>query len=127
MKALPSLRIVLAGIVLVLINACAAYPRSGSAALVGTWTNALGTVWMIKADGMFDVDLYHKGKRDAWGKYTVHGDTVTIMRTGGIKPKGCEAKGVYRFTRTEDALQFALVSDACTLRKKNVLLAWHRK
>jgi len=127
MKTEPSLRIVLAGLVLALLGACATYPKSGQAALVGTWTNSLGTVWMIKADGTFDVDLKHQGKRDAWGTYTVDGDTVTLMRTGGVKPKGCDGKGVYKFSRNEDGLQFTLVSDACKLRKKNVTLGWHRK
>jgi len=83
---------------------------------------------MIKADGTFDVDLKHQGKRDARGTYAVEGDTVTLIRTGGINPKDCEGKGVYKFSRPDkDSLQFTLVSDACKLRKKNVLLAWHRK
>jgi hypothetical protein len=128
MKTETSLRIVLAGLVLALLGACATYSKSGQAALVGTWTNSLGTVWMIKADGTFDVDLKHQGKRDAWGTYVVKGDTVTLMRTGGINPKGCEGKGVYRFSQPDkDSLQFTLVSDACKLRKKNVTLGWHRK
>lgn len=124
----PFLRIAFAGALLVLVNACATYPRSDSQALVGTWTNSLGTVWTIKSDGTFDVDLNKDGKRDAWGTYTVDGDTVTIMRTGGLKPKGCNGKGVYHFSRTDkDSLQFTLAKDACKLRKKNVLLGWHRK
>ena len=57
MKTQRFLPIVLAGIVLMLLNACATYPKSGQSALVGTWTNSLGTVWTIKADGSFDVDL----------------------------------------------------------------------
>jgi hypothetical protein len=126
-KTKRSLQILFAGVFLVLLNACATYPRSGQAALVGTWTNSLGTVWMMNADGTFDVDLNKDGKRDAWGTCTVDGDTVTIMRVGGIKPKGCDGKGVYHFSRTKDVLQFTLVSDTCKLRKENVLLAWHRK
>jgi hypothetical protein len=128
MKTETSLRIVLVGLVLALLGACATYPKSGQAALVGTWTNSLGTVWMIKADGTFDVDLDKDGKRDAWGTYAIGGDTITLMRTGGVKPKGCDGKGVYRFNRSDkDSLQFTLVSDACKLRKKNVRLGWHRK
>ncbi|PYL64452.1 MAG: hypothetical protein DMF25_07020 [Verrucomicrobia bacterium] len=64
MKTETSLRIVLAGPVLALPGACATFPKSGQAALVGTWTNSLGTVWMIKADGTFDVDFDKDGKRD---------------------------------------------------------------
>jgi len=128
MKTETSLRIVLAGLVVALLGACATFPKSGQAALVGTWTNSLGTVWMMKADGTFDVDLDKDGKRDAWGTCTVSGDTVTVMRTGGVNPKGCDGKAVYRFTRPDkDSLHFTLVSDACKLRKKNVLLDWHRK
>ena len=62
------------------------------------------------------------------GHVPLSGNTVTIMRTGGINPKGCEGKGVYRFTRPDkDSLHFTFVSDACKLRKKNVTLDWHRK
>ena len=111
-----------------LVSACAMFhPKTGRDALVGTWTNALGTVWTLKSDGTFDVDLNHNGQRDAWGKYTVSGDTVTLLRTGGIKPKRCDGEGVYRFIRTNNALQFTLVSDDCKLRQKNVLLPWTLK
>lgn len=111
-----------------LLNACATYPKSGQAALVGTWTNSLGTVWMIKADGTWDADLNKDGKPDAWGTYTVSGDTVTLQRTGGIKPKGCDGLGVYKFSRIDEKnLTFTLVKDACKLRKKNVLMPWRQK
>jgi hypothetical protein len=88
----------------------------------------MGTVWIIKADGMFDIDLDQDGKRDGWGKWTVNKDTVTFARKGGVKPKGCDGKGVYHFTRpTEDTLEFTLVRDNCKLRIKNVTLPWKRK
>lgn len=129
MKIKASARITFATVLLLLLNSCALfYPDSGQEAVVGTWTNSFGTVWMIKPNGTFDADLDHDGKRDAWGKYSVSGNTITMMRTGGIKPKGCNGKGVYRFNRTSDeALQFTLVRDACKLRKKNVLQLWHSK
>lgn len=122
------LQLVLVGALAILLNACATYPRSGSEALVGTWTNSLGTVWTIKANGTFDVDLKHHGQRDAWGKWTVDGDTATFVRTGGIKPKGCGGPGVYKFSRVdENSLQFTFVSDKCKLRIKNVTQPWKRK
>jgi hypothetical protein len=127
MRTQRLLQVIAIAFVVALIQGCETYPKSGPSAVVGTWTNSLGTVWMIKADGTFDVDLDKDGKHDAWGKYTVENDTVTMWRTGGSKPKGCDGKGVYRFTRSEDGLQFALVSDTCKLRKVNVLLPWHRK
>jgi hypothetical protein len=128
MKIQVSLRLLLAGIVVAIVAACATHPPSGAPALAGTWTNSLGSVWMIKGDGTFDVDLKHHGERDAWGTYTVEGDTVTLMRVGGVNPKGCEGKGVYKFNRPDkDSLQFTLVSDDCKLRRKNVTLPWHRK
>jgi hypothetical protein len=128
MKIQSSLQFFLACVVLMLVDACATYTPTGQAALTGTWTNSLGTVWTCRADGTFDVDLNRDGKRDAWGTVTVSGDTATIQRVGGINPKGCNGPGVYKFTRPDkDSLQFTLVSDACKLRKKNVLLPWHRK
>jgi hypothetical protein len=130
MKIQPPFRTILTGISLVLISACATPPRSGPAALAGTWTNSLGTVWTIKADGTFDVDRNHDGKREIWGTYTVVGDTVTIQETGrtGPIPKDCKGPGVFKFSRPdENTLMFTLVNDACGLRKKNVLLAWHQK
>lgn len=122
------LPIVLAGAVLMLLNACATYPKSGQSALDGTWTNSLGTVWTIKADGSFDVDLTHHGKRDVWGTCMVSGDTVTIHGIGGKVPHGCKGDATYKFSRPDkDSLQFTLVKDSCGLRKKNVLLGWKTK
>jgi hypothetical protein len=124
MKNQISFRIVGAAAALGLLGGCAMFQESGQSALVGTWTNSIGTVWAIKADGTFDVDLKHHGRRDAWGTYTVQNDQVTLQRTGGLKPKGCDGPGVYKFSRTDDTLQFTLVSDKCKLRQKNVLQAW---
>jgi hypothetical protein len=127
MKIQPSLRITLAGVLLLFLNACATNVPSGQGPLVGTWTNSLGTVWTVKADNSFDV-VAAAPKRHISGNLTVAGDTVTVQETGGKSAKGCEGPGVYKFTRTGDnALTFKLVSDACKERKKNVLLAWHKK
>ncbi|MEA3187513.1 MAG: hypothetical protein QOD99_1343 [Chthoniobacter sp.] len=123
MKALRYLPIALLGL---LLAGCALFPHEHNK-LAGTWTNSLGTVWMIHPDGTFDVDLDHNGSRDAWGKYTVEGDTVTLADAGGVVPTGCKGKGVYHFSRSGDTLQFALVHDKCKLRVKNVLLGWHSK
>lgn len=122
-------RIIFATGLVLFLNSCALfYSESGPEAVVGTWTNSVGTVWVIKEDGTFEADLNKDNKRDAWGKYTVSGDTMTIIRTGGIKPKGCGGKGIYRFKRTDfDRLEFTFVSDKCKLRKQNVLLPWRSK
>ena len=64
------------------------------------------------------------------GTYTVAGNTITIQETGRTTsiPKDCKGPGVYKFSRPDaNTLTFTLVSDACALRKKNVLLAQHRK
>jgi hypothetical protein len=121
------LQILFAGLLVLAFQGCKTYPNSGPSALVGTWTNRLGTVWTVRADGTFDVDLNKDGEIDGWGKYAVEGNTMTVWRTGGINPKGCAGKGIYKFTRTEDTLQFTVVEDACKLRKKNALFAWRRK
>ncbi len=122
-----SIQFLFAGIFGALLTSCAMMENAGHPSLVGTWTNAAGTVWMIKADGTFDVDLNKDGKRDAWGNYTLAGDTITVVGTGGMNPKGCRGKGVYHFKRDGDKLQFTLVSDSCKLRKKNVQMGWHKK
>ena len=130
MKINLSLQIIFAGVLLVLVNACATAPKSGPSALVGTWTNSLGTVWTIKSDGTFDVDRNNDGKRDIWGTYAVAGDSITIQETGRTTPipKDCKGPGVYKFSRPDaNTLMFTLVNDACALRKKNVLLAQHKK
>jgi hypothetical protein len=121
-------RILLAGVAVLLLQACATTTPSGPAALAGTWTNSLGTVWTLNTDGTFDVDLNKDGKRDAWGKCTIGGNTITIVGTGGTVPKGCaKTTGVYHFTRTKDTLHFTLVKDACKERVKNVTLDWKKK
>ena len=124
------LRIGLVGILILLLQGCATAPPSGQSVLTGTWTNSFGTVWTVRADGSFDVDLDRDGKRDAWGTYTVAGDVVTITGLGEtVKvPKGCvNTRATYHFTRTGDTLHFQLIKDPCKLRVKNVLKTWHRK
>ena len=128
MKASCLIRLAVATTLLTLLSGCAMFPKRGPSALVGTWTNAVGTVWTIRENRTFDVDLDHDGKREAWGKYSVDGDMVTLIGIGGFMPKGCKGKGVYHFSRPEEnKLQFTLVSDACKLRRKNVLTEWRRK
>jgi hypothetical protein len=118
-------RIIFACSLIAFLGACETTPRSGRAALAGTWTNSLHTVWTIKADGTFDVV---NPKRHIWGNYTVAGDTITIQEMGGKTAKGCKGPGVYKFSRpNENTLTFALVNDTCKERIKNVTLAWHQK
>jgi hypothetical protein len=128
MKLQHSVRIILAGALTVLISACAT-TASGPAALAGTWTNSLGTVWTINADGTFHV-MATKPKAEFWGNYTVAGDTITIQetrRTGSI-PKNCRGPGVYKFSRPDrNTLSFVLVSDTCKPRIQNVMQPWHSK
>jgi hypothetical protein len=125
MKTQLSFRIILTGVLVGLLSACATYPTSGPAALVGTWTNSLGTVWTIKADNTFDVVV---GKHHLWGNLTVAGDTVTIQETGGKPAILCRGPGVYKFSRTsQETMAFTLVKDGCKQRIKNVTLAQHRK
>ena len=122
-------RILLAVIAVLLFQACATTPpTTGIGALTGTWTNSLGTVWTMHADGSFDVDLNKDGKRDAWGTCKVDGDTVTIMGTGGVVPKGCaKTTGSYHFQRKGNTLHFTLIKDRCPERVKNVTLDWTKK
>jgi len=125
MKTQFSLRIIFAGVLLLLVSGCATSPQTGGGPLVGVWTNSLGTVWTIKGDNTFDVV---NPKRHIWGNLTMTGDTVTIQETGGKAAKGCKGPGVYKFRRTSgDSLAFTLVNDGCKERIKNVTLAWHRK
>ncbi len=129
MKIQSFFRIVFASLLLVLLSACVTTPRSGPAALTGTWTNSLGTVWTINADGTFHV-VATKPKAQIWGTYTVAGDTVTLQETrrSGRIPKQCSGPGVYKFSRpNENTLTFMLVNDACKPRIKNVTLPWHQK
>jgi hypothetical protein len=128
MKTQLLARIIFVAVAVLLLQACATTPSSGPAALTGTWSNSLGTVWTMSADGSFDVDLNHDGKRDAWGKCTIEGNTVTIVGSGGVVPKGCaKTTGVYHFTRGKETLHFTLVKDACPERRKNVTLDWTKK
>jgi hypothetical protein len=125
MKTQFFLRIIFAGVLLLLVNGCATSTQTGRGPLVGVWTNSLGTVWTIKADNTFDVV---NPKRHIWGNVTVAGDTVTIQETGGNAAKGCHGPGVYKFSRpSENTLAFTLVKDGCKERIKNVTLVWHRK
>src|SRR5207245_9926310 len=106
MKRHHSLLIVLAGALIVLMGACALAPTSGPAALVGTWTNTLGTVWTVNPDGTFQVDLDKNGKPDVWGHYTVSGDTLMINEVLGQTAKACKQPANDKFNRMDDQLHF---------------------
>jgi len=128
MKLQNSVRIILAGILVVLVSSCATAP-SGPAALAGTWTHSLGTVWTINADGTFHVTAT-KPKAEIWGNYTLAGDTITVQETrrAGRIPKSCRGPGVYKFSRSDqNTLAFVLVSDKCKPRIQNVTQPWHPK
>jgi hypothetical protein len=129
MKLQHSFRIVFATALVTLMSACATMISSGPAALVGTWTNTLGTVWTINADGTFHV-MATKPKTQIWGTYTLAGDTITIQETrrSGAIPKSCRGRGVYKFSRpNQNTLSFVLVSDTCKPRIQNVTQPWTKK
>src|SRR5438552_14697117 len=102
MKLQHCLRIIFAGALILLMGACATAPTSGPAALAGIWTNTLGTVWTINADGTFHV-MATKPKAQIWGTYTVSGDTITVQETrrAGAVPKNCRGPSVYKFSRPD--------------------------
>lgn len=101
------------------------FQESGQSAVVGTWTNSLGTVWAIKADGTMQVSLTKSHRVDVWGKYTVTGDTINIQEShGSHTPKSCKGPATYKFQRNGDMLTFTKVSDKCKLRERNVLAGW---
>ena len=108
-----------------LLGGCAMFQRTPQNSLVGTWTNPLGTVWALKADGTFEVALNNSNHPSIWGKYTVRDDTLTLTESRGLQvPKSCRGDAVYKFDRDQDKLTFTLVGDKCRLRVKNVLLPW---
>jgi len=110
---------------LALLTGCAMFQESGQSALVGTWTNSIGTVWAIKADGTFQVSLSKSHRVDVWGKYTATGDTMNIQEAhGSHTPKSCKGPASYKFSRNGDMLTFTKVSDKCKLREKNILAGW---
>src|SRR5437868_11137160 len=117
MKIQCFLRTIFACASIALLNACATAP-SGPAALAGTWTNSLGTVWTINADGTFHVAAT-KPKTEIWGTCTVAADTVTIQETrrSTATPKSCKGPGVDKFSHPDQhTLSFVLVSDTCKPR-----------
>ena len=114
----------LAVVCLALITGCAMFQESGQSAVVGTWSNSLGTVWALKADGTFQVALNNSNRPSVWGKYTVTGDTMEIHEAHGHTPKSCKGPATYKFQRNGDMLTFTKVSDKCKLREKNVLAGW---
>ena len=124
MKIQCFLRIVFAGTLIALVSACATVPSAKPVSLVGRWSNSLGTVWILKPDGTFQVDLDKDGKPDISGNYTVSGDMLTINEVHGNTPKVCKQPATYRFERVGNELHFTLVSDKCKLRIKNVTRPW---
>ena len=117
--------LILAVAMTALFGGCAMFRETPQTSVVGTWTNALGTVWALKADGTFEVALNNSNHPSVWGKYTIAGDTMTIKEARrSHTPKSCKSEGIYNFERDQDTLTFTKVSDKCRLREKNVLLPW---
>ena len=122
------LQILLTVVLILVIAGCETVP-TGPAALAGQWTNSLGTVWTINADGTFQATAT-KPKAQIWGTYTLSGDTITLQETRrkGSIPKNCKGSGVYKFRRPDaNTLAFTLVNDVCKPRIQNVTQAWHRQ
>lgn len=122
------LQILLTVVLMLVIAGCETVP-TGPAALAGQWTNSLGTVWTINADGTFQATAT-KPKAQIWGTYTLSGDTITLQETRrkGSIPKNCKGSGVYKFSRPDaNTLAFTLVNDVCKPRIQNVTQAWHRQ
>lgn len=117
--------LILAIAVTVLFAGCAMWQEKPQNPLVGTWTNALGTVWAIKADGTFEVAMNNSNRPMIWGKYSATVDTLTVKESRGSRtPKSCRGEAVYKFNRDRDTLTFTKVSDKCRLREKNLALPW---
>lgn len=111
--------------VAVFFAGCAWFQEKPQSSVVGTWMNALGTVWALKDDGTFEVALNNSNHPTVWGKYSVTGDTLTIKESrGSHTPKSCRGEAVYKFERDQDTLTFTKVSDKCRLREKNLALPW---
>ncbi|HEY2047599.1 MAG TPA: hypothetical protein VGG93_13565 [Candidatus Udaeobacter sp.] len=127
MKRHHTFRILFALVVVAVMAGCETVPSSGPDALVGQWTNSLGTVWTINPDDTFHVATT-KPKAQIWGTYTVSGDTVTIQETrqSGKVPKNCKGPGIYKFSRSDaNTLAFVVVNDVCKPRIQSVTQAWH--
>jgi len=129
MKRQHILRILFGAALVAVIAGCETVPTSGPDALVGQWTNSLGTVWTINPDGTFHVATT-KPKAQIWGTYTLAGDTITVQETrqSGKVPKNCKGPGTYKFSRSDaNSLAFVLVNDVCKPRMQNVTQPWHRE
>ena len=129
MKRQHILRILFGAALVAVIAGCETVPTSGPDALVGQWTNSLGTVWTINPDGTFHVATT-KPKAQIWGSYTLACDTITVQETrqSGKVPKNCKGPGTYKFSRSDaNSLAFMLVNDVCKPRMQNVTQPWHRE
>src|SRR5262249_10723890 len=63
MKRQHTLRILFAVVLAAVIAGCETVPSSGPAALAGRWTNSLGTIWTINADGTFHLTVQSQKHR----------------------------------------------------------------
>ena len=127
MKRQRTFRILFAMVLVAVIAGCETVPSFGPDALVGQWTNSLGTVWTINPDGTFHVATT-KPKAQIWGTYTVSGNTVTVQETrqSGKVPKNCKGPGVYKFSRPDaNTLALVVVNDGCKPRIQNATQPWH--
>jgi|ERR1043166_8353023 hypothetical protein len=125
MNICPLYRIIVLLCAAVAFTGCSTLLPHKSQSVAGTWKNSAGTVWTLKPDGKFEVEVKAAHPFRTWGTYTVSGDTLTIYDKNPKAPRACREPGVYHFQRSGDTLQFTLVKDACRERARQVPLAWH--
>jgi hypothetical protein len=117
---------IVTGIALFALSGCASYPRSGSDAVVGKWTNSRGTLLKMRGDYTF-TSMTRSDMNHVWGSYTIAHHAITFRALGGDVSRNCRSDGLYHFRRiSAEALQFSVVSDKCKTRRRDLVLVWHR-
>src|SRR5438874_1141197 len=117
---------VVAATFVIALNGCATYPRSGSDAVLGKWSNSRGTLLTMMADGTFS-SVRADSIRPVWGTYTIAHHAITFRAVGGDTSKSCRDNGVYQFAQiSDDTLELSVVSDSCKVRRRDLASVWHR-
>jgi len=113
-------------VVLLSLVGCSCFhnPFARAPKLNGTWGNRLGSVWVVRSDGTFEMN--HGGRFLTTGTYSIRRHVLTLTYTGGKIPWDGHETATYRIKRDKKIVRFVILHDTCGERIANLSVKWKR-
>jgi len=98
---------------------------------LGAWQSVQGPgVITFYHDYRYGIDLDGDAAKDAWGRYNVFMDQISLQAEGGMIGEKCHLPGIYRYSvkgfLKGQELSFNLMGDQCLERIATLGVPWKR-